>query len=203
MDQAIHPPAIRKRRLHRIGIRRQGLGHDVMQLNLAKSSTRLLVGQNVLQTQHIARQLFNVCLRLVDGFQPLLQVPQAARRPHRGTLQGLAHEPLHLGQAVLHQLDHRGLRQALRLGDVMEAACQPLLPFRQALHALRQPGHFLHQQGRHPARGAQHHQQQAKYEHKHPARQQNLRRVPRVGLPEQGDHRRPNNRSISASFSST
>ena len=49
MDQAIRPFAVRKRGLHRIGIGRQGLGHDVVQLNFTKSAARLFVGENVLQ----------------------------------------------------------------------------------------------------------------------------------------------------------
>ena len=59
----------------------QRLRHDVVQLDLAEGAAGLLVRENVLQAKHVARQLLDIGLRLVDGLQPLLQLAEAARGP--------------------------------------------------------------------------------------------------------------------------
>ena len=76
VDQAVRPPPVGKRGLHRIGIGRQRLADQIIQLDFPEGPARLLVGQDILQGQHIARQLFDIGLRLVDGFQPLVQFAQ-------------------------------------------------------------------------------------------------------------------------------
>ncbi len=50
-----------------------------MQLDLAKGAAGLLVRQDILQRQHIARELFDVGLCAVDGFQPLVQIAKGSR----------------------------------------------------------------------------------------------------------------------------
>ena len=60
MDKTVSPFAIRERRLKGIGIRRQRLGYDVVELDFAERPACLLVGQNVLQADHIASQFLDV-----------------------------------------------------------------------------------------------------------------------------------------------
>ena len=80
VDQAVGPPAVRQRRLQRIGVRRQRLRHDVVQLDLAEGPARLLVRQDVLQAEHVARQLLDIGLRLVDRHRAVPATrPETAR----------------------------------------------------------------------------------------------------------------------------
>jgi hypothetical protein len=50
-----------------------------MQLDFPERAAGLLVRQDVLQRQDVARQLFDIRLRLVDGFQPLSATPPGLR----------------------------------------------------------------------------------------------------------------------------
>ena len=48
MDQAIRPVAVRQSGLQSIAVTGQGLGDDIVELDLTISATRLFVGQNIL-----------------------------------------------------------------------------------------------------------------------------------------------------------
>ena len=231
MDQTIRPLPIRQRRLQRIAVRRQRLGHDIGQLDLPERAARLLVRQNILKAQHIARQLGDVVLRLVDGRKPLLQLAQRRRRLFRRPMQALLHPLLHLGQRPvlphriigqpvlhpllhirqppLHRLDHLGLRIGLRVADRLDVAAQGLLPRTQLLHMAAQHTQLLRQrlrQPRRPPRRPHRHDQQHKEHQNNPGpdqNRQNHRIAERICLPANLDHVRPNSLSISLSFNST
>ncbi len=209
MNKAIRPPPVRERRLQRVAVRRQRLGHDIRELNFPKRPARLLVRQNILQRQHITRQLGDIVLRLVDGLQPLLQFPKRLRRASRGALQVLGHRMAHLRQPLFHQLQQMRLRRRLRLGHMIEPACQLMLPIRQPLHPLPQLPHLIGQRFRQPRRpigGPQREDQKEKDQKHHPCadhHRQNSRIVKSIRLITDLNHVRPNSRSISDSRNST
>ena len=209
MDQAIRALPVRERRLHCETVRGQRLADDIVQLNLSESATGLLVRQDVLQAQHIAGKLLDIGLRLVDRLEPLMQVSQRARRACRGAMQAFRHAARNLGQTPFHQGEHLGLARGLRLGDVMQAAGQLLLPVREALHPLSEKVHLadhrVHRTGL-TARSAQHGDHQDQQDNKCRAAEQKAERqrvVQGQGHIAKLDHVRPNSLSISLSFNST
>ena len=201
MHQAIGAFAVRKRGLHGVAVGGQGALDDVVQLDFPERAARLLVRQDVLQGQHIARQLFDIRLRLVDGFQPGVQIPQAAGGAHGVALQRFRHQFGHLRQPLFQHLHHLALCLGLCFGHMMQATRQMLLSVRQRLHALAQLAH-LPLQGLHTARGLQrrvqdHQQDQRDDQCGDPAQNQRVAEINRTA------HRRPNSFSMSDSFSST
>ncbi len=80
MHQTVGAFAVGKRRLQRVAIGWQCFGNDIGELNLTEHPAPLLVGQNILQTQNITGQLFDICLGLVDGGKAFLQFCQALGR---------------------------------------------------------------------------------------------------------------------------
>ena len=74
LQQAVDARAGRQRALELVGRRRQRIRHQVVQLHLAEGAARLLVGQDLLQADHLGRELADLLLRLVDPGQPLAQV---------------------------------------------------------------------------------------------------------------------------------
>ncbi len=112
VDQAIGPPAVGQRRLPGEGVGRQGLGDDVVELDLPEGAPGLLVRQDVLQAQHVARQRLDLGLRPIDGREPLLQLPERTGRA---------------GRAVAERGADLRLRPPLRLGELGQPAGQPRL----------------------------------------------------------------------------
>ena len=76
MDQAIGPVAVRQCGLQSIAVTGQSLGNNIVELDLAISATRLLVGQNILQTQHVTAEFGDIVLGLINSRQALLQITQ-------------------------------------------------------------------------------------------------------------------------------
>ena len=135
-DQAVGPLAVRKRRLKGVGVGRQGLGDDVVELDFPERPARLLVRQNVLEAEDIAGQFLDIRLRLVYDGEALLQLRQRTCGALGGAVEAFAHVLLHGLQPPLHRLDHFGLGRGLHFGDMAEAASQLLLPLIQRLHRL-------------------------------------------------------------------
>jgi hypothetical protein len=123
MDQRIHPPPVGQRGLQAIGIGRQGIGQKGLQLHFAKSAARLLVGQDILQAEHIARQRFDLGLCGVDHLQPFAQRAHAGGRGLGIAGQRVAHIAAHIGQPGFDQPDD--LR--LAMGHLPQAPFQLLL----------------------------------------------------------------------------
>ena len=98
MQQAVDPRAGRERRLEFIGLRRQGVLHQVVQLDLAEGAARLLVGQHFLQADDLGREIADLLLRLVDADQPLAQVGDDLAGRLLGAVEPLAHD---LGERLL------------------------------------------------------------------------------------------------------
>ena len=100
-DQAIGAPVVRERGLERVGRRRQGILHEIAKLHLAEGATGMLVGQDILQADHLARQLLahlgDVLLRLVDDGQACLELAQGFRRLGRRLLKAVTER---LGELV-------------------------------------------------------------------------------------------------------
>ena len=116
---------------------------------------------------------------------------------------------LHLGQSGLHRLDHADLGIGLRIADGLDIARQLVLPLGQSDHILRHASHLMGDVI-HRLRGltgtAQGCDQQDQDQHQ---RGQPAKHGQHSGIAEwvRGitnlDHVRPNNLSISDSFSST
>ena len=209
MDQAIGPPPVRQRRLHRIGIGRHRLADDVVQLNFPEGAACLLVRQNVLQGQDVTRQLFDIRLRLVDRLKPLLKIAQRPGGARRRPLKAFGHALGHFRQPLLHQVQDLGLRHRLRLGHMGQATGKLLLPVRQGLHPLAKLAEVIGQWFGHAGRprgGA--HGQDDKNEKRQDQRRaaedgKHQRVAQRIALSVDRDHVRPKSRSMSDSFSST
>ena len=168
------------------------MGHDLAQLDLAEGAAGLLVRQDLLQPEHVARELLDVALRLVDRLQPRVQVAERASGAHRALAEAVAHGARDLGQPALHRLRHARLRRRLGVGHVGEPALERVLAVVQRPQRAAKVG----QPARH---AAQEHQRD-----QHPDRDgPEPRVVERDGGLAEADHRRPNRRSMSASFSST
>ena len=146
----------------------------------------------------------------MQGFtHPLLHLGQCARRFHRVLGQAVVHLLLHRGQARFHRLNHLCLGIGLGIRDHLQPATQLFLAIAQLLHMAAQGGKLLSQGRGHPCRapgGAdrQHQQDQDQQHRPGPGQRGNHQRVVlRDGISLKLDHVRPNNRSISLSFSST
>ena len=98
MQQAVDTRAGGKRGLEFIGLGRQGVLHQVVQLDLAEGAARLLVGQHLLQADDLGREIADLLLRLVDAHQPLAQVGDDLAGRLLGAVEPLAHD---LGERLL------------------------------------------------------------------------------------------------------
>ena len=98
MQQAVDARPGGQRRLEFVGLRRQGVLHQVVQLDLAEGAARLLVGQHFLQADDLGREVADLLLRLVDADQPLAQVGDDLAGRLLGAVEPLAHD---LGQRLL------------------------------------------------------------------------------------------------------
>ena len=177
VDQTIRAFTVRKRRLQRVTVARQSLGHDIRQLDFPERPPRLLVGQYVLKAQHIARQLGDIFLRAVDGRKPLLQFGQGFRRLLRSTskrlvhtllhvrqrtrgfqrvlMQPLLHLLLHRRQSHFHRLDHLALCRGLRVRHRPQSPGQLFLPRLQRLNRTAKLAHLKDHWISRPAHSAQ------------------------------------------------
>ena len=118
LEQAVDALAVAQRHLEGVGRRRQDRLDDVAQLDLAEGAARLLVGQDVLQADHLGRQLGDVLLRLVDHRQALAQVAQRGLALGRRFLQPVADALGKVDQALLHGLGERALLGLQALGEL-------------------------------------------------------------------------------------
>ena len=231
MDQAIRPLAVRQGLLQRIAVLGQRLGHDVGQLDFPEGPARLLVRQDVLQRQHIARELGDILLRAVDRGQPRLQFRQAFRGAFGPALQLLVHAFLHVrqgagglhgivvqpvghlllngGQPRLHRLDDLRLGVGLGIRHGRQPAGQLFLPPAKRIDGAAHLVHLVDQRlGRlggtaDPAQGGdqQDHDQQAKGRSDQQGQGNGVVQV--KGHRADLHQVRPKSRSISDSFSST
>ena len=76
-DQAVRPVAVGKRRLELVARGRQPVAHDRFHARLAEGAALLLVGEDVLQLDHLGGEVGDRPLRLVDHRQPLAELGQA------------------------------------------------------------------------------------------------------------------------------
>ena len=165
MDQAIGALLVGKRGLQSIGVRWQRLGHDIIQLDLAKCAACLFVGQDVLQAQYIAGEFGDIVLRPVDGGKAFLKLGQRGGRLFRRAVQGFFHPFLHfrqrpvlahhvirqpvihlllyIAQTRLNGLDHLHLRVGLRVGHGLQTAAQLFLAHAELLHMAAKRGQLL------------------------------------------------------------
>ena len=119
--------------LERVGLRRQGVLHQVVELDLAEGAARLLVGQHLLQADDLGRELADLLLRLVDAHQPLAQVGDDLARRLLGAVEPLvdhlAQRLFLLAQRTLDPLHGVGLlaeRQAELLAHLLGLAAAAL-----------------------------------------------------------------------------
>ena len=116
-DQAIDPAAA-ERGLQLEGSRGQGVAQQVFQQDLAEAAARLLVAENVLQPDHLARQLGDVLLRRVDHRQPLLQGAERLAGLLALLLQPVADPPPEVAEPLLEGLGQRTLLRLQPLGQL-------------------------------------------------------------------------------------
>ena len=76
-DDAIGPGAVGKRELEVVGARRQAVAHDRLHPSLSEGAARLLVGENVLERNHLARHVAEPRLRGVDDGEPFVELAEA------------------------------------------------------------------------------------------------------------------------------
>ena len=74
MQQAVGPLAVRQRRLEAVGALGQAVLDDGLHAHLAEGAARLLVGEDLLQRDHLGGKLGQVPLRRVDDGQPLVKL---------------------------------------------------------------------------------------------------------------------------------
>ena len=206
VDKAIGAAAVGQGGLKGEAVGRQGLLHDVGELDFPEGTARLLVREDVLQREDVAGEFFDIDLRAVDGFQPLLEFAQAAGGAGGGAVQRLGHLALHIGEALFHELEHGGLADRGGLGDVVQTAGEAFLPFGEGLDAVGHPFHLPQERVGHAGRacgGAQGEEEDEDERQKDAARDEDRRVVPGVGGAEDVHHRLPKSRSISDSLSST
>ncbi len=124
-DRAIGPPAVRERRLEAVGPRRQRVADDRLHPPLAERPARLLVGEHVLQRQHLPREVGEALLRGVDHGKPFVELRQVLDRLLHVLLQAVSHTRLQRVEALCEQAHEVGLARAEHL-----------------VHRLHAPGHL-------------------------------------------------------------
>ena len=120
MQQAVGPLAVGERRLERIGALRQPILNDRLHAHLAERAARLLIGEDLLQAHHVARELGQVLLRGVDDRQSFVELRDRLVRLARrlveigADLMGHAVEPLIDRPRQLAVAGHADLGQRLK-----------------------------------------------------------------------------------------
>ncbi len=127
--------------LKRVSGFRQPVAHNIGQLRLAKCAARLLVIEDLLQFDHLARQRGNFLLRLVNQRQTLAQIAQRARGALAGIFQIIGHGFGNLGQLLGHGAGQFAARGFLRGGHAVQPTRQLRL---RAGHLFHGFGDFLH-----------------------------------------------------------
>jgi hypothetical protein len=120
LKQAVNPAALADGHLKAIAVGRQGRAHQILQLDLAEGTAGLLVGQDVLQADHLGGKLGDVLLGLVDDRQALAQIGKRGLALLGGDLKPVADPLGEVRQALL-----QGLGDGALLG--LELFGQPRL----------------------------------------------------------------------------
>ena len=110
IQQAVCPAAIGELRLKLVGGRRQNLLHQIIQLDFTERTAGLLVGQNILQTDHLVGELGNIVLCLVDHGQALFQPAHRLQRFVRARQQAVFQGLVELQLLLMEPLGHRRAR---------------------------------------------------------------------------------------------
>ncbi len=130
LQQAVDARAGRQSVLEFVGRWRQGVLHQVVELDLAEGAARLLVGQHFLQADDLGREIADLLLRLVDAHQPLAQVGDDLARRLLGPVEPLVHHggqgALLFAQRLFDPLDGVGQRHLLVAHGLFGAAGAPL-----------------------------------------------------------------------------
>jgi hypothetical protein len=121
-DHAIRPLAIGERRLELVGGGRQRVAHDRLHAALAEGAARLLVGEDVLERQHLARETGQVLLRRVDHGEALVELRQVLDRLLHVLLEVVPHAVLQAVEALGDQPNEISLARAEDLADRLHAA---------------------------------------------------------------------------------
>ena len=115
VEDAIGTPAVAEFNLKAVGLWRQHLADQIVQLNFTERAAGLFVGEDVLEAHHLPRQAGDFLLSGVDHRQPFVQF-----------LQGLAGCFRLLGQAVteafadtVQALVHTGAQGGLRVAELV------------------------------------------------------------------------------------
>ena len=138
-DQAVGPRVVRKRRLELVGVDRQAVADDRLHACLPEGAARLLVGEDVLQFDHLAREGGDRLLRLVDDREPLAEPRQALLRRPRGIGHRLA-DPVPELVEPIGKSAHMAGDLALRPHEVREARIHDVLAaFRKLGNPRRRP----------------------------------------------------------------
>ncbi len=126
-QQAVGATPVAERRLEEIGGLRQRALHQILELQLAEGAARLLVGKNVLQPHHLAREVGEVLLRRIDHGEPLGQRRERLPRLLGRLLELLPDLLAEIGETLL---DRLGERPLLGLQPVREQGLARGLGFR-------------------------------------------------------------------------
>jgi hypothetical protein len=113
--QAVGPAAVRERRLELEGAGGEPVADDRLHPPLAIGAAGLLVGEDVLQPHHLAREVGELALRRVDHGQPLVEARQVLGLPVPALVDALGE---HAGELALPRAEHlhHGLHAPGELG---------------------------------------------------------------------------------------
>ena len=116
--EAVRAPAARQGRLKVVGRGRQGGLYQVLQLHFPEGAARLLVRQDVLQSDHLRGKLRNVLLRPVDHSQSFAQIGHGRRLALRLRVQSFADPLGEVAQSQVHRFGELPFLAAQCVGDL-------------------------------------------------------------------------------------
>ena len=121
VDDAVGPGAVGERGLESEGALGQRVAHDGFHAALAEGAARLLVGQHVLQGEHLAGEVGEVLLRGVDDGEALVQLGEMVDRVP-GRREPMPDPALQAVQPLGEQAHEIGLARAEHLADGLHPA---------------------------------------------------------------------------------
>ena len=133
-DDAIGPVAVGEHMLEGEGVGGEIVPHDGLHAALAEGAARLLVGENLLQPQHLLRKAGQPLLGPVDHCETLAQFRQMVGGGTGALLQPLPHPRAHGVEPVGHDAGEIGLAGGHHLGHGAQAAGQFRVEAGQLLH---------------------------------------------------------------------
>ncbi len=161
-----------ERVLERVGVLGEPIGHDRFHAALAEGAARLLVGEHVLERDHVRGKLGDARLGRVDDGQPLVELAKGLRGGACGSRYALAESMRHGIQPFVYGMSKIGLAACKYFGKRLHAAGGLDLPARDFFDALFQIGAFVGARAARARKGDQ--ERNEENEHSGAQRQQHM-----------------------------